>query len=73
MSADKFDRIYIEIGDRLFRECEQGDCAFIVQSGSLKITKIGENEIQKLLRLLNQVRLLVKWHLLMISYGALLR
>ena len=35
------------MGERLFRKGEPGDRAYIVQSGTLKITKTGDNDIQK--------------------------
>jgi CRP/FNR family transcriptional regulator, cyclic AMP receptor protein len=47
MSDESFDRLRIGMGDRLFREGEPGDRAYIVQSGTLKITKTGDNDIQK--------------------------
>ncbi len=47
MSDDSFDRVNIVIGDRLFLEGDPGDRAYIVQSGTLKITKTGDDDIQK--------------------------
>ncbi|MBT3764239.1 MAG: cyclic nucleotide-binding domain-containing protein [Rhodospirillaceae bacterium] len=47
MSDESFDRLKIGIGERLFREGEPGDRAYIVQSGTLKVTKTDNNDIQK--------------------------
>ena len=47
MAGESFDRVDIRIGDRLFLEGDPGDRAYIVQSGTLKITKTGDDDIQK--------------------------